>query len=238
MQKLLKFHILFIINAAIFACTSNEAVPPAPLTAEQKNQSLILEAASHIRTGDIVLRCGKDVTSYKIREMSVTDKTYSHAGIAVVRNDSVLIYHITPPELDEPKSDTALRLEPLQKFAKAENNFEIGIARFPLTQEQVNSLVQYCDSLYINKTSFDFLFDLKSDKKMYCSEMLDKAIGHATADSIRLKQNAFRDHGLVKKVAGYLKAEEKVVQSRMYIPIENIYLHPSCEMIKQFKFSN
>ena len=238
MRRLLKFHILISLALLVVACNNNEAVPPAPLTSEQKNETIISEAASQIRTGDIVLRCGKDVTSYKIREMSITDKTYSHAGIAIVKNDSVYVYHITPPELDEPKSDTALRLEPLRKFAKPENNFELGIARFPLTQDQINKLMNYCDSLYTNKTSFDFVFDLKSDKKMYCSEMLDKALGYATNDSLRLKQNAFRDHGLVKKVAGYLRAEEKVVQSRMYIPIENIYLHDACNMIKQYKFFN
>lgn len=238
MRRFVKLHLITLFTLFIVACNNNEAVPPAPLTAEQKNQTIISEASSQIRTGDIVLRCGKDVTSYKIREMSITDKTYSHAGFAIVKHDSVYIYHITPPELDEPKSDTALRLEPLSKFAKPDNNFELGIARFPLTPKQINKLMHYCDSLYTTKTGFDFVFDLKSDKKMYCSEMLDKALGFATSDSVRLKQNAFRDHGLVKKVAGYLKAEEKVVQSRMYIPIENIYLHSACEMVKQYKFFN
>ena len=238
MRRLLRLNMIFCFGVLIVACNNNEAVPAAPLTSEQKNQTIVSEASSQIRTGDIILRCGKDVTSYKIRELSITDKTYSHAGIAILKNDSVYVYHITPPELDEPKSDTALRFEPLRKFAKPENNFELGIARFPLTQKQIDKLIHYCDSLYTNRTSFDFVFDLKSDKKMYCSEMLDKALGFATSDSVRLKQNAFADHGMVKKVAGYLKAEEKVVQSRMYIPIENIYLHPECEIIKQYKFFN
>ena len=197
---------------------------------------MIEQAAKEIQTGDILLRCGKDMTSYKIREMSEIDKTYSHAGIAIVKPEGIFIYHITPPDVDEPKSDTLIRLEPLSKFANPESNFEFGIGRFPLTDEQVNHLIKRLDSLREEKVSFDFLFDLNSKERMYCSELIDDALRFVTEDTLSLKRNAFKDPRLVKKVGGYLKADTNIVRSRLYIPIENIYLHPSCKITKQYKF--
>jgi len=214
----------------------NSSLPNEPRTPAEKNKAMIENAAREIQTGDILLRCGKDMTSYKIREMSETDKTYSHAGIAIVKPEGIFIYHITPPDVDEPKSDTLIRLEPLSKFADPEKNFEFGIGRFPLTVEQVNHLISHLDSLREEKVSFDFVFDLNSKKRMYCSELIDDALRFVSQDSLSLKRNAFKDSRLVKKVGGYLRADTNIVKSRLYIPIDNIYLHPSCKIIDQYKF--
>jgi hypothetical protein len=197
---------------------------------------MLKEASKLIQTGDIILRCGKDMTSYKIREMSERDKTYSHAGIAIVKPEGVFIYHLTPPELDEPKGDTVIRLEPLEKFADPENNFEFGIGRYPLSNQQIGELINHIDSLRMQNVSFDFLFDLKTKKKMYCSEMIDDCIRYVTRDSLFLQRNEFKDPRLVKKVGGYLRADTSIVWSRLYIPIENIYLHPSFGMVRRYKF--
>lgn len=189
-----------------------------------------------IKNGYVVFRRGRDMTSYRILQLSETDRTYSHAGIAVVKPEGVFVYHLVPPDLDEPKSDTLVRLEPLQKFADPEKNLEFGFGRFKLNGQQSEHLVAHVDSLKQSGVSFDFLFDLRTHDRMYCSEMVDKALRAATKDSIRLKRNEFRDPQLVKLVAAFLHASEKEVRSRIYIPIENIYLDPSFEMIAQYKF--
>ena len=154
----------------MLASCGSSSLPPVAKTKEEKNRAMIDDANDIIQTGDIVLRCGRDMTSYKIREMSETDKTYSHAGIAVVTDTGVFIYHLTPPELDEPKEDTAIRREPLEKFANPENNFELGVGRFPLSKEQVSRVISHLESMRAAKVSFDFLFDLGTKNKMYCSE--------------------------------------------------------------------
>lgn len=220
----------------IFTACGSSSLPDHPVTAAEKNHAMLSDAVKLIHTGDIILRCGRDMTSYKIREMSETDKTYSHAGIALVSTQGVFVYHLTPPELDEPKTDTILRLERLEKFANPENNFELGIGRFPFTTDQVNGIITHLDSMRNSGVSFDFLFDLKSKNKMYCSEMIDDCLRYVTHDSLYLKRNEFKDPRLVKRVGGYLKADTNVVRSRLYIPIENIYLHPACKIIAQYKY--
>jgi hypothetical protein len=124
----------------------------------------------------------------------------------------------------------------LDKFANPENNFEFGIGRFPLSEQQIDKMISYTDDLRRQGVSFDWLFDLKTKNKMYCSEMIDDCIRYVTADSISLKKNEFKDPRLVKKVGGYLRADTNVVKSRLYIPIDNIYLHPECKIIAQYKF--
>jgi hypothetical protein len=231
MKKFLLIFFSIILNAC-----GNSALPPAPMTAAQQNDAMLEDAKKQIQTGDIVLRCGKDITSYKIREMSETDKTYSHAGLAIVRSGGIYIYHLSPPELDEPKDDTLIRVEPLDKFANPESNFEFGIARFPFSSDQVQQLITHLEDLRKEKVSFDFHFDLTTKNKMYCSEMIDDCIRRVTHDSLFLKRNKLRDPRLVKKAVGYLKADTSVVRSRLYIPIENIYLHPACKIIGRYKF--
>ena len=229
-RMLLGVSVLFVV-----ACGSS-TLPNRPLTPAEKNRALLDQARQQIQTGDIILRCGKDMTSYKIREMSESDKTYSHAGIAIVKPEGVFIYHLTPPELDEPKGDTIIRLETLDKFANPENNFEFGIGRYPLSATQVTKLITHLENLREQGVSFDWVFDLNSKSKMYCSEMIDDCIRFATNDSIFLKRNAFKNSRLVRKVGGYLKADTNIVRSRLYIPIENIYLHPACTIVAQYKF--
>ena len=199
---------------------------------------MLNEAKQQIKTGDIVLRCGKDMTSYKIREMSERDKTFSHAGIAVVKPEGVFIYHLTPAELDEPKEDSIIRFERLEKFANPENNFEFGIARFPISSDEILKMITHLDSLRLQKVSFDFSFDLSTKNKMYCSEMIYDCIRFASHDSLYLKRNQLKNPLLVKKVSSYLKLDTILVRSNLYIPIENIYSHPACKMVAQYKFLN
>jgi len=233
MQRFASIAVIF----SLLACGSS-SLPPEPLTNAERNVAMLNEAKEQIKTGDIVLRCGKDMTSYKIREMSEKDKTYSHAGIAVVKPEGVFIYHLTPAELNEPEEDSVIRFERLDEFANPDKNFEFGIARFPLSSEEISKMISHLDSLRLQKVSFDFLFDLSTKNKMYCSEMIDDCIRFATHDSLNLKRNEFRNPQLVKKVSGYLKADTDVVRLRSYIPIENIYLHPACKMVAQYKFVN
>jgi hypothetical protein len=228
--------ILLLVIAVMFASCGNSSLPELARTPREKNDAMLKDASGLIKSGDIVLRCGKDMTSYRIREMSESDKTYSHAGIAIVKPEGVYIYHLTPPDLDEPKSDTIIRYEPLRKFADPENNFEFGVGRFPFSKDQIHDLILHIDTLRMRNVSFDFVFDLKTKNKMYCSEMIDDCIRFVSHDTLSLKRNEFKDPRLVKKVGHYLKADTAIVRSRLYIPIENIYLHPAFTMVKQYKF--
>ncbi len=199
------------------------------------NQRLITGAKAGIRSGDIILRSGKDFTSYRIRELSDKDKTYSHAGIALVRDTNVFIYHITPPELDEPKADTALRLESLEYFAAPARCFGFGIVRYTLTTAENDAALQYLDSLYRQKISFDHAFNLEDPQQMYCSELVDNTLRRATQNRLQLARKRFTQvQGL--KAAKYFHLPIEEVTRRTYISIDNLQQHPEAVPIHNYVF--
>lgn len=225
--------ILWLLPCA-YGCGS-AAPPPAGKDTGLLNQGLISSAKTGIRSGDIILRSGRDFTSYRIRELSDRDKTYSHAGIALVKDTSVFIYHITPPELDEPKSDTALRLEPLEYFAAPARCFGFGVVRFALKEAEINTALQYLDSLYRQKISFDHAFNLDDAHQMYCSELVDNTLRHATQNRIALARKHFTQlQGT--KAARYFHLPLNEVSRRTYISIDNMQLHADATTIHNYVF--
>ncbi|MEO5683020.1 MAG: hypothetical protein ABIQ88_10280 [Chitinophagaceae bacterium] len=199
------------------------------------NRQIINDAKAGIQTGDVIMRSGKDFTSYRIRELSDKDKTYSHAGMAIVKDTSVYIYHITPPDLDEPKADTAMRLEPLEKFASPNKCFGFGIVRYQLTAEETTAAVQYLDSLYKKKVSFDHYFNLDEANKMYCSEMVDNTLRYATHGRIMLAKKYFTKLQAAK-ASRYFHRSMQDVSSTPYISIDNMQLNPYATAIHNYVF--
>lgn len=196
---------------------------------------MIQDAKAGIQSGDVIMRSGRDFTSYRIRELSDKDKTYSHAGIALVTDSNVLIYHITPPDLDEPKSDTVMRLETLDQFANPARCFGFGIVRYQLSKGETDSAMYYLDSLKKSKTTFDYRFDLLDGKKMYCSEMVDNTMRYATSNRISLERKYFTKLQ-AKKAARYFHSTMEEVNKRAYISIDNLQLNPHCAIIYNYLF--
>jgi hypothetical protein len=225
---------LFLI-IVLFGYACGGTAPDFSSDSRVLNKKMLAGAKSVIQTGDIILRSGKDFTSYRIRELSGKDKTYSHAGIAYVSDTNVYIYHITPPDLDENKADTTLRLETLEQFAKPSKCFGFGIARYSLTEDEINKSIHYLDSLRNKKVTFDYVFDLREPGKMYCSEMIDNTLRYATAGRIALARKFFTGEQSVKAVK-YFHLGMEEVRKREFIPIDNIYMNPNCTVIQQFVF--
>lgn len=193
------------------------------------------DAKAVIHTGDVVLRSGRDFTSYRIRELSDTDKTYSHAGIALVENAQVYIYHLTPPDIGEPPADTAMRRETIEQFADPARCFGFGIVRYDLDkQEQANAAV-YVDSLYRQKTSFDHFFDLRDAHKMYCSEMVRNTLEHASSGRIQIKEKYFNPVQAMK-AAAYFHLSLAEVTKRPYISIDAVELNAHATIVQQYVF--
>jgi hypothetical protein len=199
------------------------------------NSKIISDAKHSIHTGDIIVRSGKDFTSYQIRELSDKDKTYSHAGIALVSDTDVYIYHIIPPDLDENKADSTIRLEALEQFARPAKCFGFGIVRYKLTNEEITRSIHFLDSLKNKKTAFDHRFDLTNADKMYCSEMIDNTLRYATHERIILGRKKFTPIQ-VKKAARALHRDANDLMKYDYIPIDDVHTNAECTVIYNYVF--
>lgn len=233
-MNLIRNIFLFYLLILLSGC-GNDAAPVFSNDTAVLNKELLESAKGSIRTGDIILRSGRDITSYRIRELSDKDKTYSHAGIAYVVDTTVYIYHIVPPELYENKADSVVRMERLEDFAQPGHCFGFGIVRYPLSNDEIGRALHYLDSIKSQKVAFDRLFDLRDPSKMYCSEMIDNTLGYATNDRIRLNRKTFSRLQAIR-VAKYFHTTIDEVVKRQYITIDEIHYNPNCTVIHNFVF--
>ena len=144
------------------------------------NKAAIDSAIRLLHNGDLVLRTGADITSVMLRQMNLTDKTYSHCGIVMIEGGYPFVYHSIGGE-DNP--DEHLRRDAATVFFSPVSNERIGIARLDITPAQVVRLHTVARRYYAAGAPFDMDFDLKTDDRLYCAEFVYKAIREATADT-------------------------------------------------------
>jgi len=166
-----------------------------------------------VRTGDLILRTGRDFASETFRKMSAHDRTYSHCGIAVVCHDSVVVYHAIGGSFNP---DQELRRDPLEVFCNPFENRGFAIYRYGLSPPAVRRLVDTVVQWYNRKIPFDLNFDLSTDDRMYCAEFVYKAVTRGTGDSVRIPVTVF---------AG-----------RRFVTIDDLFLNPWCRQIRRVNF--
>ena len=192
----------------------------------------ILEGQQLLKDGDLVLRNGNEFSSQLIKNFSKTDKTYSHAGLVFFENGYPLVYHILPGDQNP---DEKLRKDSLKTFCNPRKNFGFALYRYDLDSIQLARLKKTIHMWYQKGIKFDSLFNLESDDKMYCSEMIRKALQIATDGSLVL--NSTRP---TKQEAdyytNYLKLPASYIVRMNFIAIDNLFLHPKCRMIKRYEF--
>ena len=125
-----------------------------------------------LQNGTIVLRTGNDAISSMFAQLNNTDKTFSHCGIAFEENNIWYVFHSIGGE-DNP--DEKLRKESFENFVGASHNFGFGICKYRMSAEQQTKLKTIVTDWYQKKMPFDMKFDLKSNDRLYCAEMVFKA---------------------------------------------------------------
>lgn len=126
-----------------------------------------------VQTGDIITRTGNDFTSESLRNLQQRNKLYSHCGIASRENDSVFVYHALGGEFNP---DQLIRREPFSTFGAPSGNRGIGIFRFQIPVTLRNKCAEAAKNFLQQGIRFDMDFNLASNDKMYCAEMVMKAM--------------------------------------------------------------
>lgn len=168
---------------------------------------------SGLKEGDIVLRAGNDVTSNMLRQLNLRDKRFSHCGIAVADSGTWWVYHSIG---SESAPDQAIKKEPLMRYWNPEDNIAIGYAHLNITTAERKKLLHIADSFYHRQIPFDMQFDLNSDDRMYCTEMVAKAMqqGIAVAD-IRPVDTLGRQYWAVDNIIG-----SRLIDRVYYLPVK------------------
>lgn len=173
----------------------------------------ISQAKQYVKQGDLILRTGRDFTSDMMRRVSITDKTYSHCGIASFENDSLFVYHAIGGEWNR---DQKLRRDSFELFCNPYENKGFGIFRYDLSRDEQLKVFTLIRNFYNNGIMFDMQFDLDTNDKMYCSEFVYKIIETTTGNKTKIPVDT--------------------LNSIKFIAIDNLFINPFCKQIKRVKF--
>lgn len=135
---------------------------------------------SMVEPGDIITRCGIDLTSEILRRLNKKDRTFSHIGIASIENDTLFVYHAIGGEFNP---DQKLRREMLWSFAHPDDNRMVALFRLNINKTQKKQIIAEVQRLYHNGVMFDMDFDWKTNDRLYCAEFVAKSVTHILEDT-------------------------------------------------------
>lgn len=216
------FFCIFVIIGffGFVACKQSASTENSKTKSQTENKSpqsiaesfrIIDSSQSLVKTGDLILRTGRDFTSNLLRNLSLTDKTYSHCGIAAWEDNTLYVYHIIG---GEGNPDGKVRKDSFSFFCNPYENLGFGVFRYDLTKQKLSDVMRRAHGFYDRDIRFDMNFDLATDSEMYCSEFVYKALMKSGIDYIPLT----------------------IAENKKYVAIDNLYLNPHCQEIKRFAF--
>ena len=137
-----------------------------------KNEDQIINNFKSVQNGDLVLRCGRSMESYAVY---VTDSNseFSHIGIISIENSIPFVIHAVPTK------DNHIKKEKLNEFLNSENCSHFGIYRSNFSLNTLNNVVNEAQSFVAQKIEFDNDYNLETDSKLYCTELILKAFKNA-----------------------------------------------------------
>jgi hypothetical protein len=213
-----------------FSCGSEKAKVhslPSPEEQAKQNVESIKELA---QDGDLLVRLGDDILSYQIKFLNEKDQSFSHAGIVFEKDNQKLVAHIAP---DDSTKDN-IQFIAIDSFLDTEKNLLGALYRYNLSTEEKALVHKSIESYHNANVHFDWHYDMATTNRMYCSEMISKAVTQATNQRIQFRQVNVPPKMqplLVKYFKGQLSKD--TIATRKIMTIDNLYLKPECKKIVQ-----
>lgn len=194
--------------------------------------SMIQEADHLLTDGDLVARLNRDPTSRYIKNFNRRDKKYSHAGLLFFENGQPFVYHIVNG------SDSTREFiikDPFTNFCNPEENLSFGIFRYNMKPTEIKELNILLKKWQDKKIRFDHQFNLDTDQKMYCSEMVSKAISTATHNRITTGSTKLSEVEAMF-LSSHLRVPYKILMKSGLIAIDDLYQSTFSIPVKEFDY--
>lgn len=221
--------ITILLSLLVFSCRQEEKKAETKTTFTEPAVA-IGEGKKLLQNGDLVMRTDDDVVSASLRNFSKTDKSYSHCGMVYLEDSNWYVYHLMAG--DENPSDLMER-EKFESFVSPNRKSRFGIFRYQLSNDEQIKMQAGVYKYMSEKTLFDKEFDLKTDDKLYCAEMVFKGLIEATDGRVVIPSTV--RNNLDPKRYNKTGAEIKRFE---FIALDNLYLNPFCKEIKRFRYPN
>jgi len=148
-----------------------------------QNSSSILKKIniSLIHNGDLVLRRGRSTESYAVF-LADNNAEFTHVGIISIENKIPFVIHAVP------HTNKVIKKELLLTFLDKSNTSQFAIYRTSFGN--IDKVVKEAELFYQKKYEFDTEYNLDTDSKLYCTELIQKAFKNAGI-SLKLKVKEF-----------------------------------------------
>ena len=140
-----------------------------------------------LKDGDIICRKGRSLVSAVVM-MNDPSTAYSHVGIVVIIDGEPFVVHAVPGESDK-NGEEKVRCEKTTDFINRKKASRYAVYRLSndtagYSAQAASKAMEY----YLDNLDFDKAFDIKSDDRLYCTELVWKAF---LASGINLTGNRF-----------------------------------------------
>jgi Permuted papain-like amidase enzyme, YaeF/YiiX, C92 family len=227
--------IILLVSNSFYACISHATKHEVTSMTPNKYvdpYKMINEGQTLLKEGDLVVRLNQDPTSQFIKNFNRLDKSYSHAGIVLFENGYPYIFHIVN---GEENPDEKLRKDSLSRFCNPRKNMAYGIFRYNMDAREIKRLKDLIHKWYAKGVQFDPVFNLKTDDKMYCSEMIRKALARVTGKRILIETTKLTGTE-ARLFSAYSHLPFTYTSKLRIVSIDNLYKHSSCCLIKEYNY--
>jgi hypothetical protein len=235
MKQIIGKYIYWLIGLLLLtACDSPAKNSETTTNAAQRRtdslQTLLQALKAKIKTGDLVLRSTDDLEGESLRNFNEQDLRFSHCGIALWQQDSLLIYHCYAGK--ENPSEKMLR-ETFEQFTVPTNKLGVAVYRYQLDSVALQLFTDTVIGFYRRGVVFDKQFNLKNDDHLYCAEMVAKALARSTNNQVQLPTTRKTNNGNNIYFREY-KYKEKVFE---YYALDNLFLNPFAQSVGEVVFT-
>ena len=219
---------------SLLSCTFREkpAETVATPNALSGYKQQIEEARILLKDGDLLVRNGNDLTSQFIKNFSKKDKNYSHSGLVFFKGDKPLVYHILA---SGGSAASELFADSLEAFCDPRHNSAFALYRYDLNAAELEKLRAAVFNWYDKGVKFDSMFNLKTDDRMYCSEMIKKGLEQSTNNRITMATVRPTKNDAVL-AATRLPLSVEAMQQLDIVPIDHLYMNPNCRLVQRYEF--
>lgn len=193
---------------------------------------MIEEGQAHLQEGDLVVRLSRDPVSGYIKQFNRQDKKYSHSGIVIFEQGQPYVYHIVN---GQENPDEKLRRDSLSRFCDPKYEKAYGIFRYDMSKSEILKLKTYVQTLYVRGVRFDNDFNFATNERMYCSEMISKALTESTAKRIFVEPVALSTVEALC-ISAHTHLPLSYTSHMSIVPIDALYENPFCHLVREYRF--
>lgn len=151
-----------------------------------------------------------------------------------MHDNKKMVCNIYPDDF-VPGADT-ICYDIIDSFLNTRTNLKCALYRYDLSESEKINVETEFNRYHNKKVHFDKMYDLKTNDKLCCSEMIYKVLKKVTDDRIVIEQS-YIPQNMQHLISAYFKKynfNKNSISARKIIAIDNLYLNPHCRLLMKF----